>query len=520
MGDEGASGGRERLLLVGWEGALAPVPGKDAGAGEPEVLGSWMAEARRFAARISTSDSGATLPLEQLVGALRRRLMGVFAMPVAMGFGGLTGEQRAGLERVTGAVLEDWRAGVGLFARRLRGCSAELARWMGVAELPEIISLGAASSDVHGPSGVGIQIEFAGGETVFYKARPVTGEVFWAELQGRLAEIDLQAGVRAARALTGRDQAGEFGWMECLPRSVCEEGRHWRRAGALLCAAMATGLSDLHMANIVATADGPAVVDAECLGGLGGWAPGDGEGMEGELLGTGLLPFGDLPDVSGLFGGGASVSGVRVPRWGADGAVEFVGAGLVEQGNRLAGSERAPLACLPEMLDGFRCAAEAICGIRRELLTEGGWVERMEASHRPRVVFRSTLEYGLVMSRTLFPEAIGFSEVIGSEVARERAVRRGLAELGPRQGGAEGGGVEEAEVRALLRLCVPRFTMGGGGGVQDEGGLVFGGPELCAAEEGGVRGRIEGMSPGWVESGGREALAGVLFQANSGQRWR
>lgn len=450
----------EGVLLVGWEGVLAPAVADDAVAGYGP-MSRLMREVEVFARGELRG-----LPVEGLVRGLGRRLMGVSAMPALAGVQGLTAAQTAGYARMTRWVLEDWRSGVRVFARRLWADVEELGAWMGVTG--EIEELRVAGSDVHGPNGAAVEVQFAGGLAVFYKPRAVTGERFWAELQGCLGEIDEGAAVRVAAVLERRDEAGKYGWMEGLASEAREPGE-WVRAGALVCSAMLAGMSDLHMANVVATSGGPAVVDAECLGGCLGLQ----RDLKGEVMGTGLLPAGERPEVSGLFGAGAALTGVKVPRWREDGGVEMVGAGLLEQKNRMRGAE-ARLLCLPEMVEGFGRAAEAIEGIRGELLAEGGWLERLEREHAPRVVRRGTLEYGLAMSRGLRVEAMG------SEAGRRRAL---------------GENWSEAEVAALLRLWVPRFAEG----------------ERPRCEGRTVRERLGSWSAGELRSEAGGVLAGALF---------
>lgn len=201
-----------------------------------------------------------------------------------------------------------------------------------------------------------VRLRFVGGLTIFYKPRPITGESLWAELNAAMTETDEESSVKTARVLAGGmlDKGGpgasgvpSYGWMEELERGCCAEKVHWQRAGALLCLAHHVGLSDLHMSNLVATAGGPAVLDAECLGGVISSRSGKDDGAEdlqGSLLRTGLLPniercgaF-ELPDVSGLFGGAAPVPGVLLPCWTGSQAdsteLRFVPARLLEQMNR------------------------------------------------------------------------------------------------------------------------------------------------------------------------------------------
>ena len=119
-------------------------------------------------------------------------------------------------------------------------------------------------------------------------------------------------------------------------------------------------MTDLHLANIMATSLGPGIVDAESLGSPPIAARARVRHapepaiivMLDSLLATGLLPIRGatgLPDVSGLFAGAAPVPGILVPRWspvpGGARLVEMVSSRLVDHGNAPPGA--SPLQVLP-----------------------------------------------------------------------------------------------------------------------------------------------------------------------------
>ena len=456
-------------------------------------------------------------PLENLRFTLQRRVASVYALPVALGRMQLRAPERDGADRIARMLVQDWVAGVELFFARLKADSERIARWMGTMALPSIVSLTAAASDIHGRAGGAIAIEFFGGRRIFYKPRPIEGELLWAELNEAVAAVDHEAAVMSARVLAGgaSDPSG-YGWMEALERGRCDAGEHWRRSGALLCLAQHTGMGDLHMANVMATGGGPAVLDAECLALSSGPA---GDDIAAQMLATGLLPNAHtmsveaLPDVSGLFGAGADAPGVLVPRWSSSlsggAVVSFDAARLLRQENWYAPS-RTPLACLPDLVEGYLRSARALSSVRHDLLAEGGWVDRLGGMHCPRIVLRDTLSYGWLMSRSLF------ARVIGSGASRRAALRRMLADapcLFPLQGSAE---VLDAEAEALLRLCVPRFHVPSGTcDVAGEEGRVLAHDVVPCTPASLVRQRLEAMLADDFEQEATSALGAILFRAQA-----
>ncbi len=516
-----------KILLVGWEGTLAPhsagpqatpLPVEVTAIVEPLVLEA-MNAVRTELCGLGLQGTADARSLERLAPALQRRLGSLYALPVALGRMHLSTPERAGADRLARLLAQDWVTGVELFLMRLKIDSKRIARWMGAQALPLILSLRTAASDIHGRGGAVIEIEFAGGGRIFYKPRPVTGELLWAELNAAVAAADPGARVTSASVLAdGPDGRSSYGWMETLARGSCDAGEHWHRAGALLCMAQHAGMSDLHMANVMATAGGPAVLDAECLGDPARLGKAANEAAE-QMLATGLLPVGRgagaelLPDVSGLFGAGAGVRGVLVPQWmsSPDGSAmaSFAAGKLLEQGNRHA-SIRAPLACLPEMLEGYLRCARALNSIRDDLLAEGGWVDRVDRLHCPRVVLRDTLSYGWMMSRSLF------TGVIGSDASRRAALRQMLVDTPYALPLRDDVGIGEAEVEALLRLRVPRFHIASGtcDVACDEGRLLAREAVPCTPAM-GIRRRLKAVSEDGFEVDATSALSAILFRSRT-----
>lgn len=218
-------------------------------------------------------------------------------------------------------------------------------------------------------------------------------------------------------------------------------------------------MTDLHLANVMATNSGPAPVDAESFGSPPtAAAAGASQGFAAivdTLRDTGLLPShhpGELPDVSGLFGRAAAVPGILVPQWsdgpGGTRRLRMVSSALVDQGNAPPGA--SPLQVLPLLVSGYREAADALMRCRESLVSPGSaWRRMLEQIHAPRIILRDTLTYGLLLSESLHPDQL-------QSLQRRRSVLRNT--LQERSRGAVPEAVLRAELRSLLGLHIPRFT--------------------------------------------------------------
>jgi len=524
------------VLLTGWEGTLTyasarpqPLVPKTPSALAEPLVSEADNRLRSLSSRAEWRLGDAAVPVEQLLPALRKRIEAVYTMGVAMRRADPTAPDRRLPDILARTLLEDWVVAVRLFLLRLGADAERLARWQGLPALPSIASLTTAASEVHGSAGAVLRLRFGGGLTIFYKPRRVTGESLWAEWNAAVAEVDEEISVPTARVLAGGlvDRGGpgasglpSYGWMENLARGSCAEKVHWQRAGALLCLAHHVGLSDLHMSNVVATAGGPAVLDAECLGGVISsrhWQNDGAEDVQGSLLATGLLPNAErwgafqLPDVSGLFGGAAPVPGVLLPCWTGSQAeireLRFVPARLLEQRNRPSRTLQ-PLLALPEILSGYARAALALLGIRPHLLRRGGWVDRFETQHSPRVVLRSTLSYGLMLSRSLLAERLPSEEI------RQGMLRSELERASLDAGIPTHAGILEDELQALLRLRVPSFHLAAGTrDVVAEGGRVLVRDAASHTPANAIRHRLKGLGRNGMEETVKAELASILFRA-------
>jgi type 2 lantibiotic biosynthesis protein LanM len=108
-------------------------------------------------------------------------------------------------------------------------------------------------------------VEFASGLRLAYKPRDVRLERVFNEWLVWLRESGLTVVPRPLRVVD-RGTHGWVGWIEQEDLD-CREAvqSYFRSAGALVCLAHLLGATDLHSENLIASADGPVLVDTEML---------------------------------------------------------------------------------------------------------------------------------------------------------------------------------------------------------------------------------------------------------------
>lgn len=472
-------------LVLGYQGTLRPDPDHSANApaatdAAPCIrefpLEPWLTGAlRELNLRVSAEQrdfGGEGVDLGALIEALRLRLRGmltqVLAVCPATTEESLLRSYPALAALMKGAAAE-WVDAIAVFLERLHGDAARLAAWLGYAKLPGLTSLTAASSDAHAGGHQVLRLLFRDGRCIYYKPRAVSGEWLWDEL---VHAVNAHSSLRLASAGALAGTNGRYGWVVSLlphaelrdwDKDSAQASEYWHAAGATLCLAEHVKMTDLHMANVMATCGGPALFDAESLGTpravsdtrmRRGAEPAIATAID-DLLDSGLLPghdSGGLPETSGLFGKAAAVPEILVPCWspraGGGQQLDMVPAALVDHGNSPPGI--TPVEVLPLLVSGYREAATALMRCRDSLVSpRSAWRLTLEHAHAPRMVLRDTLTYGILLSRSLRPEQLRSAQ------HRRIALRSALQGHGPR---ALPEAVLRTEVRTLLHLHIPRFT--------------------------------------------------------------
>ncbi|MHB1935485.1 MAG: DUF4135 domain-containing protein [Acidobacteriaceae bacterium] len=475
---------------------------------------------------------GGTVPLTSLLLLLKERLIGILTR--AVGDCCIEPEEQLApssasdilrkfplLTPLIRSVVAEWVTATATFLQRLHRDKQWIAGELRLSALPPIEAISGTTSDVHAGGHSVLRVRFLGGGCLYYKPRAVTGEWLWHELLEAIARLDPELRLPAARVLTN---AGRFhyGWAESVnpeeslrPENFDEGSKgnpaatldYWHAAGAMLCLAQHARLTDLHLGNIVATPGGPAVTDAECLATPDLYVCPDVEispentaisdAVE-SIVSTGLLPsrsVRDWPDVSGFFGHAAPVSGVKLPKWtiSSDGRYRLTAMDAELVGHRNALVQTTAVAVLPQILSGYRHAAELLLRVRETLIGPGTrWRGVLETVHAPRMVVRDTLTYGLLLSRSLEPR------YLRSWHRRRRAILSGLAAASV---GRSPGSLLRMEARALLEMHVPRLvvlpgtrTMAAG-----SGRAVARGFAACTPAQ-SLLGQIEGLSTESIEN--------------------
>jgi lantibiotic modifying enzyme len=478
--------GTARLLVVGYRGTLRPVQCQNLPPAMETLLEPWFEQARQLLnQRIPQQHrvfQGEPVPLDSLLPLLKDKLIGILTQ--ALGAIGIDPNKPPPsdifrdfplLSPLILNAISEWVAAIGTFLQRLHRDQSWLSTALQCQPLPPIQSISGTASDMHVGGHFVLRICFQGGGCLYYKPRPVTGEWLWHDLLGAISRLDPHLHLPAARVFTS-DANSRYGWAESVfPEEDCfshtADARpptaidYWHASGAMLCLAQHARLTDLHLGNIVATPSGPAVTDAECFATPNfDRSPREKSSQQHALfsgpldaiLNTGLLPRNqdsDLPDVSGLFGHAAPVFAVRLPAWSlsSDGRYHLtsVDAELVDHGN--APTQTTPIAVLPQMLSGYRHAAEVLIRARKALLAPGSqWRSILEKLHAPRIVLRDTLTYGCLLSRSLEPQ------YLCSSYRRRNVI---LAELQSHTSQNLPSAVVRAELRSILQLHVPRLTI-------------------------------------------------------------
>ena len=466
-------------LVLGYHGTLMPDPaGSSSAGGAVEcnlgiAVEPWLENAaRELALRLSAERTGGeAVDHGALIDSLKGRLTGMLAQAM-MACPDATAEQvvrefpvLAGLMKVA---VTEWADAITVFHQRLRSDASRLATWLGYKELPCVESLTAAGSDHHSGAHTAMRVLFQGGRNIYYKPRPVTGEWLWDRL---VQEVNphLSSPLASARALGGAN--GRYGWIESLlphgqlqnlDKASAQAATYWQAAGATLCLAEHMRMTDLHMANMMATSRGPALLDGESLGTPRATlaTPTRAEARQpfaetlSDLLDTGLLPVENpsgLPETSGLLGKSAAVAQILIPSWSKDrdGRSRLAMTPAVLVDHRNAPPHGSPIEMLPLLVSGYREAASALMRCRESLISAGSeWRRTLEHQHAPRIILRDTLTYSILISRSLQPKQLQHAK------HRAAALRNALRYFGP---GDFPHAILRTEARALGGLHIPRF---------------------------------------------------------------
>jgi type 2 lantibiotic biosynthesis protein LanM len=374
---------------------------------------------------------------------------------------------------LTQQLTEQARAWVGgglRFASHAAADARALAeRFGGGRDLGPIIQLAPGLGDAHcGGQAVAV-VGFAGGTRLVYKPRSLAIDV---EVQRLLADLG-RKGEQPCFRLLGVLDRGDHGWMELVEQGDCPDqaaaGRYYRRVGGLLAVTWLLQGTDLHAENLIAAGEHPVLVDLEAF--LHPIFPGAAEApvaairsmaRAATVLFSGLVPE-NLPDdprldVSGLGSDAVQTTPHPLPCWVGLGTDElrlerrhgsFVGGEALP---RSRGQTWAPRHFVPELIDGFRGVALRLLERRDELLSPGGWLDRL-ADVEVRVLLRPTRTYYRLLDEGFHPDLLSDPGAHERHLDRLSLTAQALPHLAP---------AVAAERASLRRAEIPRFSAAAG----------------------------------------------------------
>lgn len=333
-----------------------------------------------------------------------------------------------------------------------------------------VVGFSPDAGDRHGDGETVVVVGFAD-EKVVYKPRSVAPSRSLSRVFDRLTDVS-SLSVDPTPTVVVRDG---YGWVEYVERGPFDSRRqlatYYDRAGVVAWLSTVLGSTDLHYENLVATTDGPTIVDAEtAIGTLTRRTEhpsADGE-VKSWVLGqsvfeTGLVPFGTAatrPDLSGL----GATQPERMSRlqlqWtnpetdAIDIQYERRESSPEHNHPRLRGDSAPPWLFVDELTTGFRRAQTAV---RDHAETIRDAATTAFAGTRLRAVVRNSRSYGVLLDTLSNPQ------YLRDVVAHERKAVETLwsdwsnTRLADREDARPA--VVAAERDQLLDRAIPRFTV-------------------------------------------------------------
>lgn len=357
--------------------------------------------------------------------------------------------------------------------RRLTADAEAIRETFGI-NVGQVAHVRAGLSDRHHEGRQVAILQFEGGARLVYKPRECRSLLRFNDL---LRWYRARGGDEAPRPIEVLDRDA-WCWVEFVEHEELtsreEVARYYRRAGALLCAAWLSGGRDLHMDNIICSADGPVIVDTEAFvpprwsedpAGHPGAMQLAANRVSTSVVGTGMLSFpqedarGRVYDIGGLCGQGSYVSPAPSRSWhevNTDQMHASEEARVVEPMQnvvRLEGRIETPETWIDAIVSGFTAACDTLIANREELTAADGPLRRFEDASC-RVIFRPSNQYATVLQAMATPSC-SRSGLTGSlfveSLARVFNREKETPELWP---------LAREERESLEWLDIPLFTVG------------------------------------------------------------
>ncbi|MEM7586693.1 MAG: type 2 lanthipeptide synthetase LanM [Acidobacteriota bacterium] len=366
-----------------------------------------------------------------------------------------------------------WSEGLAELLDRLEQDRGDLGRVFAGGADPGVVTAAAPGlSDRHDGGRRVCRLTFADGLSLYYKPRDIRVEDAFHRLLDGVAADDFEPAPPSLRILS-RDG---YGWVEAAEQTPAMDAagveRYFRQAGALVAITHVLGGSDLHMDNVVASAAGPVVVDAETL-----LQPRRAanrpptatalelarEKLETSVLSTGLLSFfqtdpqGQVYDIGGLSGRGGHRTAPR-RQWRRVNSDEMhheatpARATTMDNVLELDGEAQDPRDHAAALVSGCVAMLRFLRANRDRLLAGGGSLDAFRGLP-VRVVFRASNFYAGILKRLMTPECQRHGlegSMLLETLARPFCKTRHRPQLWP---------LIVEERRSLLRLDVPRFAL-------------------------------------------------------------
>ena len=344
--------------------------------------------------------------------------------------------------RCAGVLIQQWvRDSVDLLFRYRADKEGMVKTLFDGRDPGELSGLSDCDSDRHHGGRMVRCLTFENGQRVVYKPRPVEMEAGFRGLVDWLNARGTDHVPPAPRVYCGVG----YGWLEFVEHADAleEEGlsAYFRSAGGLLALVYVLSGTDCHMDNVIATTDGPALIDAEML-----MQPRRNESaravhealgtaralIDASVVSTGLIQFtqtsnGRITDAGGLSGAPLEADPPAEMIW------EEAGTDRIRRvARRVAGVTSSHLPYVDgvpvsaadhveDLVAGFRSLLSDLIAARSDWLSNEGPLSFF-ADASVRLVFRSSQQYAEFMELMMAPRAMGhglkrslFMERVGNQ---------------------------------------------------------------------------------------------------------
>ena len=334
-------------------------------------------------------------------------------------------ETRPLLARFLDLLSAQWQAMVEELALRLAADTPELVgRLNSGKDLGRVVGIRGETGDRHRQGRQVLVLDFDSGATLVYKPRDVGPDAVFGDFLHWLSQ---NASLPEYRTPTLLRRSG-YGWAEFIearpPATPADERAFWQRTGGLLAVLDLLNARDCHWQNVIAAGEYPVLVDAE--------------GLFHRALFDADETTEDVEETRAL----SVLSTGMTPYWKRSGDTR----------NEVSGGGAPPPERIDSVLAGFEVTCRALMDRRSTLLEPDGPLASFKEV-QVRTIFRDTAVYQERMLDSLRPECLARDDVHESALA--------LPETDVRD--ARMADVERAELAALRRFDVPRFTARAGG---------------------------------------------------------